>query len=309
MGGAAAFGDAINEFLLPMYTNDKKSDDAQYLTPPEIELDVSATRTDEDQCQKEPGSQAGQVSFPLPLLCINFANRPAYLISAVSQQKGSNGACDATTMQIIWPVGCQRTSELTAVENVLKKMDSGLITSKDSRCPGAEGVFFWSGAFTTYQSDFLMEKYKGVISAIEPNVRMYKQTQSRVKKYPPTDSLLDTQKSLNFISTAPGSEDSSRYAYFFQERWAFDVTLFIFDDEYEEASQEFQFSDITMLSAAGADKAPAEDKSGHGTCLLSAALGDVYGVAKRLPRVIFTKVRLHLDSLLDGLESATVRME
>lgn len=33
-------------------------------------------------------------------------------------------------------------------------------------------------------------------------------------------------------------------------------------------------------------------------------MGDVYGVAKRLPRVIFTKVRLHLDSILDGLEGA-----
>lgn len=61
-GGAAAFGEAIKEFQLPTFTNDKKSDDAQYLTPPDIELDVHVTATDEDQCQKEPGSQAGQVS-------------------------------------------------------------------------------------------------------------------------------------------------------------------------------------------------------------------------------------------------------
>ena len=50
LGGAAAFGDAINSFQLPTFTNDKKSDDAQYLTPPDIELDVNLPGTDEDQC-------------------------------------------------------------------------------------------------------------------------------------------------------------------------------------------------------------------------------------------------------------------
>lgn len=209
-------------------------------------------------------------------------------------------------MQIVWPVGCQRTAELTAVENVLKGMDSSLITSKDSTCPGAEGLLFWSGAFTTDQSDLLKEKYGGFIAAIEPNVRIYKQTQSKVVKYPPTGSLLDPQTALNFISTAPDTESSGQYAYFFQDKWASDVTLFMFDDEYEETNPEFRFSDITLLSAAGADKALAKDKSGHGTCLLSAALGNVYGVAKRLPRVIFTQVRLRLNSILDGLKGAAV---
>lgn len=147
-------------------------------------------------------------------------------------------------------------------------MDSSLITSKDSRCPGAEGVFFWSGAFTTDQSDLLKEKYGGVIAAIEPNVRIYKQTQSKVVKYPPTGLLLDPLTALNFISTAPGTESSGQYAYFFQDKWASDVTLFMFDDEYEETNPEFRFSDITLLSAAGADKALAKDKvvTGHVCC-------------------------------------------
>lgn len=207
-------------------------------------------------------------------------------------------------MQIVWPVGCQRSAELVAVENVLRGMDSGLITSKDGRCPGAEGVFFWSGAFTTSQSDLLMEKYKGVIAAIEPNARMYKQTQAKIVKDPPTGPSSNQQSGLNFISTAPGTQSSGQYAYFFQDRWISDVTLFMFDDEYDATNPEFKFSDISWLSAAGADKASEQEKSGHGTCMLSAALGEVNGVAKRLPHVIFTKVRPYLDSILDGLDDA-----
>lgn len=68
LGGAATFGDAINAFQLPTFTNDKKSDDAQDQAPSDIELDVNMPGTNEDQCQNAPSSQAGQVSFSLPLL-------------------------------------------------------------------------------------------------------------------------------------------------------------------------------------------------------------------------------------------------
>lgn len=211
-------------------------------------------------------------------------------------------------MQIVWPGNCQRTAELIAVEKVLKGMDSGLITSKDGRCAGAEGVFFWSGAFTTYQSDSLMEKYQGVIAAIEPNVRLYKQARTKIVKDAPIVPSSNQQSGLNFISTAPGTQSSGQYAYFFQDKWTSKVTLFMFDDEYDGTRPEFRFSDIDWLPAVGSDKALDKEKSGHGTCMLSVVLGEVYGVAKRVPRVIFTKVRPYLDSILDGLETAAFIM-
>lgn len=69
LGGAAAVGEVINMFQLPTLTDDKKSDDPQHLTPPDLELDVTVVGTDEDQCQKAPSSQPGQVSFfPQPFI-------------------------------------------------------------------------------------------------------------------------------------------------------------------------------------------------------------------------------------------------
>lgn len=90
-----------------------------------------------------------------------------------------------------------------ALEGVLKKMDSGLLTSTEPECNGAEGVYFWSGAFTKDQINLITDTYKALVAGVEPNGPVYETAFQRVTKTPHTQ--LGEPNDLNFISTAPGT--------------------------------------------------------------------------------------------------------
>lgn len=210
-------------------------------------------------------------------------------------QANSQG-CRATTKQIVWPVRCELTAELIAIGELLKSMDSNLWASKLPKCSASgSGIFFWAGAFSNNQIDLIKSK-TGVIAAVEPNVPLQQALSTIIK-----DDGARTQPSLNFISTAPGKQDSGTYAYFSETRPRTPVTVYVIDAGFETLGPEFMYTKKSWLYAEDTQKIPEPDPTGHGTCMISALLGDRYGVAKRVPMLVLAKIVLDFSSILDIL--------
>lgn len=186
-----------------------------------------------------------------------------------------------------------------ALEGVLKRMDSGLLTSIEPECNGAEGVYFWSGAFTKDQIDLITNTYKALVAGVEPNGPVYETTFQRVIKTPHTQP--DEPNGLNFISTAPGTTDPGQYAYILQDKWPARITVFEFGSGFDLARAEFAGTDKAWIYTLGTTEKPElDDENAHGTCMASLVMGRLYGVARNLPSLIAVKVRLEDDSILDG---------
>lgn len=185
---------------------------------------------------------------------------------------------------------------MIAMGELLKSLDSSLHTSTQPLCPVSDGVFFWAGAFTRDQVN-LIKSYQGLIAAVEPNVALDRAL-STIKK----DKSFIPRHSLQFISTAPGKQDSGTYAYFFEEKPQALITVFVIDAGYASGNLEFKNTRVSWLYAEGTSKVPEGDRTGHGTCMMSAILGDRFGVAKRVPHVVMTKISDNVDSILDALQ-------
>lgn len=187
-------------------------------------------------------------------------------------------------------------ADMVAMEELLKSLDSKLLTSTQPSCPVSDGVFFWAGAFTHEQIN-LIKSYQNVIAAVEPNLPLDRAL-STIKK----DKSFIPRPSLQFISTAPGKEDSGTYAYFLEEKPQAQVSVFLIDVGYASRNSEFKTTKVSWLYAEGTAKFPEGDSTGHGTCMMSALLGDRFGVAKRVPHVVMTKISDNIDSILDALK-------
>lgn len=185
---------------------------------------------------------------------------------------------------------------MIAMGDLLKSLDGNLHTSTKPLCPISDGVFFWSGAFSRDEIN-LIKSYQGLIAAVEPNLPLDRAL-STIKK----DKSFIPRHSLQFISTAPGKQDSGTYAYFFEEKPQALVTVFLIDAGYDSGNLEFKNTKVSWLYAEGTLKTPEGDRTGHGTCMMSALLGDRFGVAKRVPHVVMTKISEDLDSILDVLQ-------
>lgn len=182
------------------------------------------------------------------------------------------------------------------IGELLKSMDNNVWASKLSRCSASgSGIFFWAGAFSNDQIDLIRSK-KGVIAAVEPNVP-FQQVLSTVIK----DDGDRTRPSLNFISTAPGNQDSGTYAYFSETRPQTPVTVYVIDSGFGTLGPEFIYTEKSWLYAEDTQKIPEPDPTGHGTCMISALLGNRYGVAKRVPKLVLAKIVLDFSSILDIL--------
>lgn len=188
------------------------------------------------------------------------------------------------------------TADMVAMEELLKSLDSKLLTSTQPSCSVSDGVFFWAGAFTRDQIN-LIKSYQNVIAAVEPNEPLDRAL-STIKK----DKSFIPRPSLQFISTAPGKEDSGTYAYFLEEKPRAQVSVFLLDAGYASTNSEFKGTKVSWLYAEGTAKYPEGDSTGHGTCMMSALLGDRFGVAKRAPHVVMTKISENSDSVLDALK-------
>lgn len=188
------------------------------------------------------------------------------------------------------------TADMIVMGELLKSLDSKLHTSIEPSCPVSDGIFFWAGAFTRDQIN-LIKSYDGLIAAIEPNVPLVRAL-STIKK----DKSFIPRHSLQFISTAPGKQDSGTYAYFFEERPKAQITVFLIDAGCDSGNLEFKNTRVSWLYAEGTLKVPEKDKTGHGTCMISATLGNRFGVAKRVPHVVMTKISDSVDSILDALQ-------
>lgn len=185
---------------------------------------------------------------------------------------------------------------MIAIGELLKSMDSNLWTSKLPRCSASgSGVFFWAGAFSNDQIDLIKSK-KGIIATVEPNVPLQQALSTVIK-----DSGGRTRPSLNFISTAPGKQDSGTYAYFSETRPSTPVTVYVIDAGFGTFGPEFMYTEKSWLYAEDTQKIPEPDPTGHGTCMISALLGDRYGVAKRVPKLVLAKIVLEFSSILDIL--------
>lgn len=179
-------------------------------------------------------------------------------------------------------------------------MDSGLLTSIEAECNGAEGVFFWSGVFTQDQIDLITRSYPGTVAGVELNGPVYETSFQQVTKTPRTQPL-DEPNGLTFISTAPGTTDSGQYAYFRQGKWPVRITVFEFGTGFDLERPEFAGIDKAWIYAIGTKEKPeADDEYAHGTCMASLVMGKLYGVAKNLPSLIAVKIRLEEDAILDG---------
>lgn len=190
---------------------------------------------------------------------------------------------------------------MIAMGELLKSMDSNVWTSKLPRCSASgSGVFFWAGAFSNDQIDLIKGK-QGVIAAVEPNVPLQQALSTVIR-----DDGERTQASLNFISTAPGKQDSGTYAYFSEQT---PVTVYVIDAGFETLTPEFMHTKTSWLYAEDTQKIPEADPTGHGTCMISALLGDRYGVAKRVPRLVLAKIMLDFGSVLDILRKIITHME
>lgn len=182
------------------------------------------------------------------------------------------------------------------IAELLKSMDSNLWASKLSRCSASgSGIFFWAGAFSNDQIDLIRSKI-GVIAAVEPNVPLQQVLTTVIK-----DDGDRTRPSLNFISTAPGKQDSGTYAYFSETRPRTPVTVYVIDSGFETLGPEFIYTEKSWLYAEDTQMIPEPDPTGHGTCMISALLGDRYGVAKRVPKLVLAKIVLDFSSILDIL--------
>lgn len=181
---------------------------------------------------------------------------------------------------------------------LLKRLDRKLLTSEQPLCPTSDGVFFWAGAFTREEIN-LIKSYQNVIAAVEPNVSIDRAL-STIKK----DKSFIPRPSLQFISTAPGKQDSGTYAYFLNGKLQAQaqVSVFLIDVGYASSNLEFKNTKVAWLYAEGTAKYPEEDSTGHGTCMMSALLGHRFGVAKRVPHVVMMKISDHIDSVLDALK-------
>lgn len=293
--GAAAVGDLINGFVTPQSpigTNEKDSD-ARPWTNRDREPDVNPqVEDDQDQCRTS-NNLPGQVSF-------YFAGgihqtQRVFLITIHKGQANAQG-CRATTKQIVWPVLCELTAEMIAIEELLKSMDSNLWASKLHRCSASgSGIFFWAGAFSNDQIDLIRSKIS-VIAAVEPNVPLQQALSTVIK-----DEGDRARPSLNFISTAPGKQDSGTYAYFSETRPRTPVTVYVIDAGFGTLGPEFMYTKNSWLYAEDTQKIPEPDPTGHGTCMISALLGDRYGVAKRVPMLVLAKIVLDFSSILDIL--------
>lgn len=189
---------------------------------------------------------------------------------------------------------------MIALEGVLKRMDSGLLTSIEAECNGAEGVFFWSGAFTKDQIDSIGRTYPGLIAGVEANGAAYETSFQQVEKTPHTQPP-DEPNGLNFISTAPGTTDSGQYAYIRQDKWPARITVFEFGTGFDLERPEFAGIDKSWIYAIGTREKPEpDDEHAHGTCMASLVMGNLYGVARKLPSLVAVKIRLEEDAILDG---------
>lgn len=139
-----------------------------------------------------------------------------------------------------------------------------------------------------------------MIAAVEPNQPLDRAL-STIKK----EKSFIPRPSLQFISTAPGKEDSGTYAYFLEEKPQAQVSVFLLDVGYASSNSEFKGTKVSWLYAEGTAKYPEGDSTGHGTCMMSALLGDRFGVAKRVPHVVMTKISDYSDSVLDALKKIT----
>lgn len=136
-------------------------------------------------------------------------------------------------------------------------MDSGLLTSIEPECNGAEGVYFWSGAFTKDQIDLITNTYKALVAGVEPNGPVYETTFQRVNKTPHTQP--DEPNGLNFISTAPGTTDPGQYAYILQDKWPARITVFEFGSGFDLARAEFAGTDKAWIYTLGTTEKPELD--------------------------------------------------
>lgn len=194
---------------------------------------------------------------------------------------------------------------MIAMGELLKSLDSRLLTSTQPSCAVSGGVFFWAGAFTREEIN-LIKSYQNVITAVEPNLPLDRAL-STIQK----DKSFIPRPSLQFISTAPGKQDSGTYAYFLIEggktqaqaqAQAGQVLVFLLDAGYASTNLEFKNTKVSWLYAEGTAKYPEGDSTGHGTCMMSALLGERFGVAKRVPHVVMTKISDQIDSVLDALK-------
>lgn len=188
------------------------------------------------------------------------------------------------------------TADMVAMEELLKSLDSKLLRSRQPSCPVSDGVFFWAGAFTRDQIN-LIKSYQSVIAAVEPNQPL-DWALSKIKK----EKSFIPRPSLQFISTAPGKADSGTYAYFLEEKPRAQVSVFLLDAGFASTNSEFKSTKVSWLYAEGVAKYPEGDSTGHGTCMMSALLGESFGVAKRAPHVVMTKISRNSDSVLDALK-------
>lgn len=185
---------------------------------------------------------------------------------------------------------------MIAIGELLKSMDRNLWASKLPSCSASgSGIFFWAGAFSVDQID-LIKSRTDVIAAVEPNVPLQQALSTVIK-----DEGDRTQPSLNFISTAPGKQDSGTYAYFSEARPRTPVTVYVIDAGFGTFGSEFMYTEKSWLYAEDTQKFPEPDPTGHGTCMISALLGGRYGVAKRVPMLVLAKIMLDFSSILDIL--------
>lgn len=185
---------------------------------------------------------------------------------------------------------------MIAIGELLKRMDRNLWASKLPSCSASgSGIFFWAGAFSIEQID-LIKSRADVIAAVEPNVPLQQALSTVIK-----DEGDRTRPSLNFISTAPGKQDSGTYAYFSETRPRTPVTVYVIDAGFGTLGPEFMYTEKSWLYAEDTQNIPEPDPTGHGTCMISALLGDTYGVAKRVPMLVLAKIVLDFSSILDIL--------
>lgn len=261
---------------------------------------TTLTNTDQNSPVRQPTSSDGSQGT-------QNQGEPPFKVQVTSTQEKCDSRSESLDKcpkgdYIIYPLDCAglRNTEIT------DQLTGWHVVFKISTNKECGGIFFWLAKQISVDQVNTLKGMTDIVEAVAPNE--VGQFQSSIKTQEPNEEKIskptferrdygdsvsiqiDAPKHLTLISSSSANND-----FFYFSKAGQGVTLYVIDSGAEPHTEFVENSVIKYwLHSICSDGVESDFFDGHGTCVLSAATGELCGPAKKMKAVV---VKLGLDTI------------